>query len=136
MSSPHNFSGGPGALPQVVLEQASRALIQAPGSPLGLLGISHRSDWFREAVAEAERNTRQRLGLSDDFAVLFLQGGGSLQFTMVPMLLLRGREQPADYIESGYWSGKAIPDARLEGPVRVAWSGRSAGFARLPTEDE
>src|SRR5512147_2558561 len=98
MSSPHNFSGGPGALPESVIEETSRALLQAPGSSLGLLGISHRSDWFREILDEAERNTRKLLGLPQEYAVLFLQGGGTLQFSMVPMLLLRGSERAADYI--------------------------------------
>jgi len=134
--TPHNFSGGPGALPEVVIEQASEALRQAPGSELGLLGISHRSDWFREVVDEAERNTRRLLGLSEDYAVLFLQGGGSLQFSMVPMLLLRGSVSAADYVHSGYWSGKAIPEARMEGRVRLAWDGSRCGFSRLPSDDE
>lgn len=132
----HNFSGGPGALPERVVEEASRALICAPGSKLGLLGISHRSDWFREVLDEAERNTRTLLGLSDDYAVLFLQGGGTLQFSMVPMLLLRGRPNAANYVRAGYWSAKAIPDARLEGDVRLAWDGESTGFRRLPQDSE
>lgn len=132
----HNFSGGPGALPQSVVEETSRALLRAPGSKLGLLGISHRSDWFREVLDEAERNTRQLLGLSEDYAVLFLQGGGTLQFTMVPLLLLRGGSRSADYVRAGYWSSKAIPDARLEGEVRLAWDGESTGFRRLPEDSE
>jgi len=136
MTAVHNFSGGPGALPEVVIEEASQALRRAPGSELGLLGISHRSDWFREVLDEAERNTRRLLGLSTDYAVLFLQGGGTLQFSMVPMLLLRGTTRSADYVHSGYWSAKSIPEARLEGRVRVVWSGADSGFTRLPGDEE
>ncbi len=132
----HNFSGGPGALPEQVVQAASQALLRAPGSPLGLLGISHRSDWFREVLDEAERNTRALLGLSDEYSVLFLQGGGTLQFSMVPMLLLRGSGRAADYVRAGYWSAKAVPDARLEGEVRLAWDGEKSGYSRLPQDSE
>lgn len=118
------------------MEAASQALLRAPGSALGLLGISHRSDWFREVLDEAERNTRALLGLSDDYAVLFLQGGGTLQFSMVPMLLLRGGSCSADYVRSGYWSAKAVPDARLQGRVRLAWDGEATGYQRLPQDAE
>lgn len=131
-----NFSGGPGALPASVLQQLQQAIIEVPGVGLSVLGISHRSDWFAAVVKEVEDNIRALLGLADNYHVLLLQGGATQQFSMVPMALLRGKEQAAEYLHTGYWSGKAIPEARREGKVRVAWSGQSCGFARLPTDDE
>lgn len=131
-----NFSGGPGALPESVLREAQQAIIEVPGVGLSVLGISHRSDWFADIVGEVERNTRALLGLPDDYRVLLLQGGATQQFSMVPMSLLRGSEAPADYLHTGYWSGKALPEARRQGPVRVLWSGESEGFRRLPSDDE
>lgn len=131
-----NFSGGPGALPECVLEQLQQSIIEVPGVGLSLLGISHRSEWFAAVVKELETNIRSLLGLAADYQVLFLQGGATQQFSMVPMTLLRGSAHPAEYLHSGYWSGKAIPDARREGPVRVLWSGAANGFSRLPDDDE
>src|SRR5580700_8786022 len=116
-----NFSGGPGALPESVLAQAQSAIGEVPETGLSVLGISHRSRWFRDVVDEAEENLRILLQLPRDYHVLFLQGGSSLQFSMIAMSLLRGRETPADYIESGYWSRKSVPEAQREGPVRVMW---------------
>ncbi len=131
-----NFSGGPGILPESVLRQVQEAVIEVPEVGLSILGISHRSDWFAAIVAELENNIRRLLGLSSDYHVLFLQGGATQQFSMAPMALLRGKLHPAEYLHTGYWSGKAIPEARREGPVRVAWSGSPCGFNRLPADDE
>lgn len=131
-----NFSGGPGALPEGVLRQVQEAVIAVPGGGLSILGISHRSDWFAAVIAELEANIRALLGLPADYHVLFLQGGATQQFSMVPMTLLRGKTRPADYLHTGYWSGKALPEARREGPLRVVWSGESGGFRRLPGDDE
>lgn len=131
-----NFSGGPGVLPDSVLRQVRDAIIDVPGMGLSILGISHRSDWFAGVVAELEGNIRALLGLAQDYHVLFLQGGATQQFSMVPMTLLRGRDHAAEYLHTGYWSGKAIPEARREGPVRVLWSGEADGFRRLPGDDE
>ncbi len=131
-----NFSGGPGVLPARVLDELREAIRSAPGAGLSILGISHRSDWFAELLAQTEQDLRQLLGLPDDYAVLFLQGGASLQFTMIPMHLLRGRAQAAEYLRTGYWSAKSIPAARLEGRVRILWDGENEGFRRLPRADE
>lgn len=131
-----NFSGGPGVLPERVLEQAQQAISEVPEVGLSVLGISHRSDWFAAVVGELEDSVRALLELPASYHVLLLQGGATQQFSMLPMALLRGQENAADYLHTGYWSGKAIPEARREGPVRVAWSGASEGFARLPTDDE
>jgi phosphoserine aminotransferase len=131
-----NFSGGPGALPESVLRQAQKAIAEVPEVGLSILGISHRSDWFASVVAELETNIRKLLGVSDDYHVLFLQGGATQQFSMVPMTLLRGKSRAAEYLHTGYWSGKALPEAKREGPVRVAWSGAECGYSRLPADDE
>jgi phosphoserine aminotransferase len=131
-----NFSGGPAALPESVLLQVQRSIIEEPDTGLSVLGISHRSDWFAGVVAELEANIRTLLRLSDDYHVLFLQGGATQQFSMVPMTLLRGQSCPAEYLHTGYWSGKAIPEARREGLVRVVWSGEDCGFRRLPRDNE
>ena len=131
-----NFSGGPGVLPESVLQKVQEAIAEVPEVGLSLLGISHRSDWFAAIVAELEDGIRALLGLPASYHVLLLQGGATQQFSMLPMALLRGQENAADYLHTGYWSGKAIPEARREGPVRVAWSGEADGFTRLPTDDE
>jgi phosphoserine aminotransferase len=101
-----------------------------------VLGVSHRSDWFAGVLAEAEANLRRLLRLPDDYAVLFLQGGATQQFSMIPMLLLRASGKTADYLRTGYWSDKAIAPARCEGSVRIAWDGAPSGFRRLPEKDE
>lgn len=132
----HNFSAGPGAVPDSVLTQASQALECLPDFPLSILGISHRSPEFVALVDELEENLRQLLGLSPDYECLFLQGGGSLQFSMIPMNFLRGQPRPAAYIDSGYWSHQAIPEARLEGPIEVLWSGAAESYVRLPADAE
>lgn len=118
------------------MRETQAALGQVPGVGLPLLGVSHRSSWFGEVVAEAEDHFRALLNLPSDYHVLFLQGGSTLQFSQIPMTLLRGRSRPAEYLHTGYWSGKSIPEARREGPVRVVWSGEPHGFRRLPTEAE
>jgi phosphoserine aminotransferase len=131
-----NFSGGPGALPESVLKETQRAIRQVPGQELSVLGMSHRSPWFRNVVDEAEANIRELLRVPADYRVLFLQGGGTLQFSMVPISFLRGTGRVAEYLHTGYWSGKAIDEARREGQVRVLWSGENGGFRHLPGEDE
>lgn len=131
-----NFSGGPGALPQAVLAQVQDAILNVPEVGLSVLGISHRSDWFAGVVQELENNIRQLLGLDLSYHVLFLQGGATQQFSMVPMTLLHGKTQPPEYLHTGYWSGKVLGEARHETPLRVLWSGEQEGFSRLPRDEE
>jgi phosphoserine aminotransferase len=131
-----NFSGGPGALPESVLLQVQEAIDAVPEVGLSILGISHRSDWFAAVIREVENNIRTLLGLSENYHVLLLQGGATQQFSMVPMTLLRGKTHAAEYLHTGYWSGKSLPEALRQGPMRVAWSGEMEGFRRLPTNDE
>jgi phosphoserine aminotransferase len=131
-----NFSGGPGALPAEVLEKTALAIDEVPGMGLSVLGLSHRTEWFREVVAEAEQHIRSLLTLPNHYHVLFLQGGSTMQFSQIPITFLRGRTEPADYLHTGYWSAKSITEAQKEGPVRVCWSGKETGFDRLPTDVE
>ena len=132
---PHNFSGGPGALPEPVLEQLAAAIHVVDDCGISVLGMSHRSDWFRAVVDEAEAHLRALLGLSVEQRVVFMQGGGTAQFAMIPLLL--GRKGVAvEYLHTGYWSGKAIAEARKFADVRVPWSGESGGFRDLPRPDD
>lgn len=129
-----NFSAGPGALPEGVLRQAADAVRELPGTGVSILGLSHRSPRFRQMLDEAEQRVRDLLALPRDCHVLFLQGGGTLQFSMVPLALLPPGGV-ADYVVSGYWSRKAIEAARCHGQVRAAWDGAAGGYSDLPPED-
>jgi phosphoserine aminotransferase len=130
-----NFSAGPGALPRAVLEEAQRAVIELPGTGVSILGLSHRSRLFREMLDEAEERLRRLVALPQDYRVLFLQGGGTLQFSMVPMTMLPAGAT-ADYVVGGYWTRKAVAAAKLHGDVRVVWDGERCGFRRLPKASE
>jgi len=131
-----NFSGGPGALPISVLEKTQAALESVDDTGVSLLGMSHRSDWYQELNAKAQSNLRELLDIPNDYEVLFLQGGGSLQFAMMAMNFLKSSHQTAQYIVSGYWSAKAPLEAMAQGQVEVIWSGESEGYRRLPTMDD
>lgn len=130
-----NFSAGPGALPAPVLAQLQMAIQAIPDLGVSVLGVSHRSDWFAGVMAEVESNLRDLMQLPDSYRVLLLQGGATQQFSMIPMTWLKGAKVAADYLHTGYWSGKSIQDARHQGPVRLVWQGQSNGFRQLPEED-
>ncbi len=98
--------------------------------------MSHRSDWFRSVLDEAESNIRKLLKIPDAYHVLFLQGGSSLQFSMIPMNFLRGRKLEATYLKTGYWSAKAPPEAGFEGAVKILWDGAEGGYRNLPEQYE
>ncbi|GIV11574.1 MAG: phosphoserine aminotransferase [Fimbriimonadales bacterium] len=129
-----NFSAGPGVLPLPVLEEAQRDLLALPGAGASVLEISHRSKHFDAIIHEAEANLRQLLNLPEHYHVLFLQGGASLQFAMVPMNLLG--DGSADYILTGSWGQKAYQEAQLVGKARVVWNGKAENFTRTPRPDE
>ncbi len=131
----HNFGAGPGVLPEPVLTQSQKDIWNIGGSGMGIMEHSHRGKLFDKVIVEAEQNCRELAGISDAYEVLFLQGGASLQFSMVPMNLL-GRDATADYINTGVWSEKAINEAQLLGKVHVAGSTEGEGFARVPRADE
>lgn len=129
-----NFSAGPGVLPVSVLEEAQRNLLALPGASMSVLEMSHRSKWFDSILEETESNLRTLLNIPRHYRVLFLQGGASMQFSMVPMNFLRGGS--ADYLLTGSWGEKAIKEAKREGAVRVVWDGTEDNFSRMPKPHE
>ena len=131
-----NFAAGPATLPLPVLEQAQRDLVSLPGIGASPLEVSHRSPWFEDVIGEAEANLRSLLAIPDSHHVVFCQGGASMQFSMVPMNLLRGTERPAAYVVTGSWGAKALKEAEKEGSARAVWSGKDEGFVRVPRDDE
>lgn len=131
-----NFAAGPATLPVPVLEEAQRDLLSLPGVGASPLEISHRSPWFDGVIDEAQANLRALLGISDRHHVVFCQGGATMQFSMVPMNLLRGNVNAAAYVVTGAWGKKAAREAENEGAVRVAWSGEDEGYVRVPRGEE
>ncbi len=131
----YNFSPGPGTLPYEVLEQAAKDVVNLKQSGIGVIEMSHRSREFMAVAEEAESLLREVLGVPDNFKVLFLQGGASSQFFMIPMNLL-GNGRKATYLNTGTWAKKAIKEAKLFGDVDVAYSSEEQSFNRVPTDDE
>src|SRR4051812_16262059 len=130
-----NFSAGPAVLPVDVLEQAQRDLLSLPGVGMSILEISHRSKPFEEILAGCEADLRKAANIPDGYHVLFLQGGASLQFSMVPMNLLPAGGS-ADYVVTGAWSQKAVKEAKRVGGVKIAASTETENFARVPRPAE
>lgn len=130
-----NFSAGPAVLPVSVLEEIQRDLVALPGVGMSILEISHRSKTFEAILAKAEADIRALAGIPASYKVLFLQGGASLQFSMVPMNLL-GANQTADYIDSGSWAEKAIKEAKRIGVVNIAATTKAVSYARVPEQSE
>ncbi|MBU0674720.1 MAG: 3-phosphoserine/phosphohydroxythreonine transaminase [Proteobacteria bacterium] len=131
----HNFSAGPATLPMEVLEQAARDIVNFNDKGIGLIEMSHRSKDFIAVADETESLLREILGVPAHFKVLFLQGGASLQFAMVPMNLL-GPGKKGAYLNTGTWSKKAIKEARLFGDVQVAYSSEESNFNHVPSPNE
>jgi phosphoserine aminotransferase len=131
----HNFSAGPAVLPVSVLEEIQRDLVSLPGVGMSILEISHRSAAFEAILAQAEADIRALAAIPSNYKVLFLQGGASLQFSMVPMNLLTAGAT-ADYIDSGSWAEKAIKEATRVGTVNVAATTKGENYSRVPRQDE
>jgi phosphoserine aminotransferase len=131
----HNFAAGPAVLPLPVLEQIQRDLIALPGLGMSILEISHRSKAFEAIIAKAGADIRTLAGIPANYHVLFLQGGASLQFSMVPMNLLTAGAT-ADYIDTGSWAGKAIKEATKVGAVNVVGSTKADQYSRIPAQPE
>ena len=127
----YNFSAGPAVMPLPVLEQAQRDLVALPGVGMSVMEISHRSKTFEDILARAIADIRELAGLGDRYKVLMLQGGASLQFSMVPMNLL-GAGQTADYIDTGSWADKAVKEAKRVGTVNVTGSTKGDNYSRIP----
>ncbi len=127
----YNFSAGPAILPQEVFAEASQAVVDFAGIGLSILEISHRSKEFQAVMDEAQALVKELLGLSDDFEVLFLQGGASTQFAMIPMNFL-GENETAGYVDTGSWSTKAIKEAKRYGGTSVLASSKEDNFNHIP----
>jgi phosphoserine aminotransferase len=131
MTRVHNFSAGPAALPASVLERASAEMLDYAGTGMSVMEMSHRSKAFVDIAERAEADLIELLGVPDDYKVLFLQGGATTQFAMVPMNLLDGAVR-ADYVNTGSWSKKAIKEAGKYCDVNVAASSEDTSFDRVP----
>lgn len=130
-----NFSAGPAVLPEEVLRQAQQDLWNLAGTGIGILEHSHRGPAFIKVLEEAVADCRAVASIPDDYAVLFLQGGATLQFSMVPMNFLAAG-QVADYLDTGVWTAKAIAEAKLLGKVNVAFDGSATKYDHVPADRE
>lgn len=135
MTRKFNFSAGPAGLPEEVLAQAQAELLDWQGKGLSIMEMSHRSKEFVSVAETAENDLRELMGIGSDYKVLFLQGGATSQFSMIPMNLLRGKSS-ADYINTGIWSKKAIKEARRYCDVNVAGSSEDNGFTSVPRQSD
>ncbi len=131
----YNFSAGPAVLPREVLEQAQEELVNWQGCGMSVMEMSHRGKEFMGIAAQAEADLRELMAIPANYKVLFLQGGASSQFAMVPMNLLRGKKS-ADYLNTGEWSKKAIKEAKKYGAVNVVASSEDKNFSYAPTQDQ
>lgn len=130
MSRVYNFSAGPAVLPEDVLREAADEMLDYKGSGMSVMEMSHRSSTFAEIIQTAEADLRELAGISDDYEVLFLQGGASTQFAMVPMNLMVNKK--ADYLVSGNWARVAAKEAKTYGDVKILASSEDENFIRLP----
>jgi len=131
MSRCFNFSAGPAMLPSEVLRQAQAEMSDFAGSGMSIMEMSHRGKIFVDVAAKAEADLRELMNIPDDYAVLFMQGGASAQFSMVPMNLL-GNKTQVDYVNTGAWSKKAIAEAKRYAEVNVVASSEGAKFSEVP----
>lgn len=135
MTRAFNFCAGPAALPTAVLERAQQEMADWHGKGLSIMEMSHRSKEFVSVAEKAEQDLRDLMQIPDNYKVLFMQGGASSQFAMIPMNLLRGKSK-ADYINTGQWSKKAIAEAKRYCDVNIAATTEGNGFSSAPTQDE
>lgn len=131
----YNFAAGPAVLPEPVLKEAQENLWALPGVGMSVLEISHRSKVFDKIINEAKAEMKSLLDINDDYELLFLQGGASLQFSMVPLNLMV-KNKKADYIVTGSWSKKAVKEAKRVGTVNIAASTEEGNFKRIPKQEE
>src|SRR6266516_429720 len=131
----YNFSAGPAVLPLSVLEEAQRDMLSLPGIGMSVMEISHRSKTFDEIIGRADSGIRELMRIPDNYHVLFLQGGASLQFSMLPMNFLPP-DGTADYIITGSWGKKALKEAKRAGVANIAATMADGGFTRVPGNDE
>ena len=131
MARIYNFSAGPAMLPEEVLKEAQAEMLDYRGCGMSVMEMSHRSKVYQQIIDEAEADLRELIGIPENYKVLFLQGGATLQFGMIPMNLMTVNKK-ADYIHTGVWTKKAIQDAKLFGEVRVIASSEDKQFSYIP----
>lgn len=131
----YNFSAGPAVLPEEVLLEAQDNFMALKGEGISVMEMSHRSKAYDKIIKEAEADVKTLLGIGDDYAVLFLQGGATFQFSMVPLNLMPPANK-ADYIVTGTWSKKAVKEAKRCGTVNIAATTEAENFSRLPEQSE
>jgi phosphoserine aminotransferase len=132
----YNFSPGPAVLPVPVLRRIQDEMLCLPGAGASILEVSHRSKHYIDIQETAKARLQRLLGVDDSYDVLFLQGGARLQFSMIPINLLKGRSQPAQYVVTGTWGKSALDEARREGPVEVIYDCKATNYDRLPKASE
>ncbi len=130
MRNVYNFSVGPAVLPELVFQEAADEMLDYKGSGMSVMEISHRSSLFQSIIDETEQDLRTLMNIPDDYVVLFLQGGTSLRFSMVPMNFIRNGK--ADYILTGYWAKKAYEEAKRYGQLNIAASSEGDYFSYIP----
>ena len=130
----YNFAAGPAMLPAEVMAKAQAEFTNFQESGSGIMELSHRGKYFQPVIDHTEANVREILGLSDDYSVLFIQGGASMQFAMIPMNLLNGGT--ADYIDTGVWSNKAAKEAAMFGTANIAASSKPTKYDHIPAQSE
>ncbi len=135
MERVYNFSAGPSVLPLPVLEKAKKELINANGSGMSVMEMSHRSEAFKEIIDEAEVLLRELMEIPDNYKVLFLQGGASTQFSMIPLNLFSNSKK-ADFVNTGVWAKKAISEAKRYGTANIVASSEDSTFNYIPELDQ
>ncbi len=130
----YNFGAGPAMLPKEVMEKAQAEFVAFEDSGSGIMELSHRGKYFEPVLERAKANVKELLNISDDYEILFTQGGASLQFAMMPMNFLNGGV--ADFVDTGVWSDKAIKEAKMFGTVNVVASSKATKYDHIPAETE
>ena len=131
----YNFSGGPATLPLAVLEKVRDELLDYRGTGMSVMEMSHRSPEYEEINSRAEQLLRRLMAIPEEYAVIFLQGGGSMQFTMMP-LNLHVDGKPVDVLHTGMWTAKAIAELKKSAPYRIAATSEPEKFTRIPRVNE
>ncbi|TWT56018.1 3-phosphoserine/phosphohydroxythreonine transaminase [Allorhodopirellula solitaria] len=131
-----NFSAGPAALPESVLREVQDEMLCLPGAGASLLEISHRDKLFVDILHDAQDTLRSLLGISEDYSVMFMQGGATLQFSAIAANLLRGSGKRAEYLLTGSWGKKAIAEAKKEGDAVAIYDAKETNYDRLPTASD
>lgn len=136
MARVYNFSAGPAVLPESVLEEAAAEMLDYKGTGMSVMEMSHRSAAFQGIIDEAEADLRELMGIPENYKVMFLQGGATLEFAGIPMNLLNPENPKADYIVSGGWSKKAYKEAKLYGDINLVASSEDENFTYVPDVDK